>query len=61
MGGRRCAGRGCDASAMDERIDEQLMAVALDEARRGLEAGEAPAGAVVVVAKGRVAKALHRV
>ena len=46
---------------MDDHIDEELMAVALDEARRRLEAGEAPVGAVVVVAKGRVAEALHRV
>jgi tRNA(adenine34) deaminase len=32
-----------------ERGDEELMAVALDEARRGLAAGEVPVGAVVVV------------
>jgi tRNA(adenine34) deaminase len=31
------------------RADEELMAAALDEARRGLEAGEVPVGAVVVV------------
>jgi tRNA(adenine34) deaminase len=29
--------------------DEDFMAIALDEARRGLEAGEVPVGAVVVV------------
>ena len=33
---------------MDERADEALMAEALDEARRGLAAGEVPVGAVVV-------------
>jgi tRNA(adenine34) deaminase len=33
---------------MDERADEALMAAALDEARRGLAAGEVPVGAVVV-------------
>jgi tRNA(adenine34) deaminase len=32
-----------------ERGDEELMAAALDEARRGLAAGEVPVGAVVVV------------
>ena len=34
---------------MNERADEELMAAALSEARRGLEAGEVPVGAVVVV------------
>ena len=34
---------------MTQRADEELMAAALDEARRGLEAGEVPVGAVVVV------------
>ena len=34
---------------MTERSDEELMAAALDEARRGLEADEVPVGAVVVV------------
>jgi tRNA(adenine34) deaminase len=33
-----------------ERDDDALMAAALDEARRGLAAGEVPIGAVVVVA-----------
>jgi tRNA(adenine34) deaminase len=34
---------------MTERADEMLMAVALDEARRGLAAGEVPIGAIVVI------------
>ena len=37
--------------------DEALMAAALDEARRGLEAGEVPVGAVVVVGGEIVARA----
>ena len=37
--------------------DEALMAIALDEARRGLEAGEVPVGAVVVVGGEIVARA----
>jgi tRNA(adenine34) deaminase len=41
---------------VDER-DEELMAVALAEARRGLEAGEVPVGAVVVVEGEIVARA----
>ena len=42
---------------MDERADEELMAAALAEARRGLEAGEVPVGAVVVVEGEIVARA----
>jgi tRNA(adenine34) deaminase len=42
---------------VDERADEELMAVALAEARRGLEAGEVPVGAVVVVEGEIVARA----
>jgi tRNA(adenine34) deaminase len=42
---------------MGERADEELMAVALAEARRGLEAGEVPVGAVVVVDGEIVARA----
>jgi tRNA(adenine34) deaminase len=38
-------------------LDDALMAVALDEARRGLEAGEVPVGAVVVVAGAIIARA----
>jgi tRNA(adenine34) deaminase len=34
---------------MTERTDDGWMAVALDEARRGLAAGEVPIGAVVVI------------
>ncbi len=34
---------------MTEPADEVLMAVALDEARRGLAAGEVPIGAIVVI------------
>jgi len=34
---------------MTERADDGWMAVALDEARRGLAAGEVPIGAVVVI------------
>jgi tRNA(adenine34) deaminase len=40
-----------------ERADEELMAAALDEARRGLEAGEVPVGAVVAVDGQIVARA----
>ena len=42
---------------MDEGADEELMAVALAEARRGLDAGEVPVGAVVVVEGAIVARA----
>ena len=42
---------------MSEDADEALMAAALDEARRGLEAGEVPVGAVVVVEGENVARA----
>jgi tRNA(adenine34) deaminase len=42
---------------VDDRTDEEFMAAALDEARRGLEAGEVPVGAVVVVDGGIVARA----
>jgi tRNA(adenine34) deaminase len=42
---------------VDERADEELMAVALAEARRGLDAGEVPVGAVVVVGGEIVASA----
>ena len=42
---------------MDDRADEELMAVALAEARRGLDAGEVPVGAVVVVEGEIVARA----
>jgi tRNA(adenine34) deaminase len=38
-------------------LDDELMAVALDEARRGLAAGEVPVGAVVVVAGAIIARA----
>jgi tRNA(adenine34) deaminase len=42
---------------MVERADEALMAEALAEARRGLEAGEVPVGAVVVLDGEIVARA----
>ena len=42
---------------MSEDADEALMAAALDEARRGLEAGEVPVGAVVVVEGEIIARA----
>ena len=42
---------------MDERADEALMAEALAEARRGLQAGEVPVGALVVVDGEIVARA----
>jgi tRNA(adenine34) deaminase len=42
---------------MDERADEALMAEALAEARRGLDAGEVPVGALVVVDGAIVARA----
>ena len=42
---------------MDERADEALMAEALAEARRGLQAGEVPIGALVVVDGEIVARA----
>ena len=42
---------------MTERSDEELMAQALDEAWRGLEAGEVPVGAVVVVEGEIIARA----
>ena len=42
---------------MDERADEALMAEALAEARRGLESGEVPVGAIVVVGGEIVARA----
>src|SRR5262249_46291379 len=42
---------------MDERADEALMAEALAEARRGLDAGEVPVGALVVVDGTIVARA----
>ena len=42
---------------MDERADEELMSVALAEARRGLDAGEVPVGALVVVEGEIVARA----
>jgi tRNA(adenine34) deaminase len=40
-----------------ERADEEFMTLALDEARRGLEAGEVPVGAVVIVDGEIVARA----
>jgi tRNA(adenine34) deaminase len=40
-----------------ERADAEFMTLALDEARRGLEAGEVPVGAVVVVDGEIVARA----
>jgi tRNA(adenine34) deaminase len=42
---------------VDERADEELMVVALAEARRGLDAGEVPVGAVLVVGDEIVARA----
>src|SRR5262245_17596108 len=42
---------------MSERADEALMAEALAEARRGLEAGEVPVGALVVIDGEIVARA----
>lgn len=42
---------------MNPALDDELMAVALDEARRGLAAGEVPVGAVVVVAGAIIARA----
>ena len=43
---------------MNDSGDEALMAQALDEARRGLEAGEVPVGALVVV-EGKIVSRAH--
>src|SRR4029077_2082042 len=45
-------------TARDEITDEELMAEALAEARRGLEAGEVPIGALVV-ADGEIVARAH--
>ena len=42
---------------MDPAADEEFMTAALEEARRGLEAGEVPVGAVVVLGGEIVARA----
>ncbi len=46
--------------ATDQGVYERWMSVALDEARRGLEAGEVPIGAVVVFDDRLVARAFNQ-